>query len=199
MNILLATQNKHKIQEITSILTSISSINIDIPQQNLDIVEGVNSYIENALLKAKTWAKLYPHHYILADDSGLEVFSIQNAPGVISAEYAGKNATQQEHIDKLLHNLQNIQQREARFVSYTVLLSPTGNIFFSRGECYGKIATSQKGEEGFGYDPIFLPQEFDYQFTLAELPTEQKNKISHRYKSLLGLKDYLSYLEVHHD
>lgn len=199
MQILLATQNTHKIQEITAILSSITNLQIDTPQQHLDIPEGEISYIENALLKAKTWSKLYPQHYILADDSGLEVPAIQHAPGVISAEYAGKNASHKEHIDKLLANLQNISDRNAFFVSYIVLLSPKGHIFFSRGECHGKIACQPRGEEGFGYDPIFLPQELNYNYSLAELNAEQKNRISHRYRALLGLKDYLKYIEGHHD
>lgn len=199
MKILLATQNIHKIQEITTILSSSSSIQIDIPEQVIDIPEGDISYIENALLKAKTWARYYPKHYILADDSGLEVPSINNAPGVISAEYAGKNASHQQHIDKLLLALKNHHNRQAFFVSYIVLLTPDKEVFFSRGECHGKIATIQSGQEGFGYDPVFLPLEYDYKVTLAQLTSSQKNMISHRYRALLGLKDYLSYLEAHHD
>ena len=196
MNILLATQNKHKIEEITAILSSLSSINITIPSQSLDIVEGDRSYIENALLKAKTWSKLYPDHYILADDSGLEVFALNNAPGVISAEYAGKDSTHQEHIDKLLLALTGITNRSALFVSYILLLSPQQEIFFSRGECYGSITTKQSGNKGFGYDPIFAPLQFDNNQTLADLTAEQKNSISHRYKALIGLKDYLQYIKV---
>ncbi len=196
MNILLATQNKHKIEEISSILLSISSINITIPSQLLDIPEGDISYIENALLKAKTWAKYYPDHYILADDSGLEVAALNNAPGVISAEYAGKNATHQEHIDKLLLELNDVTDRSALFVSYILLLSPQQEIFFSRGECYGSITKHQSGHKGFGYDPIFAPLQFNHQYTLADLTIEQKNSISHRYKALLGLKDYLQYIEA---
>lgn len=195
MKILLATQNKHKIQEITEILASFPSIIIDIPTQNLDIVEGEVSYIENALLKAKSWAKLYPQHYILADDSGLEVPSIDNAPGVISAEYAGKNASHQEHIDKLLRALNGIQQRQAVFISYILLLSPKGEIFFSRGECHGQIALESQGTEGFGYDPVFLPLEFNYQYSMAQLSSTQKNTISHRNKALIGLKDYIAYIK----
>ena len=196
MKILLATQNKHKIEEITAILSSLSSINITIPSQSLDIPEGDRSYIENALLKAKAWSKLYPDHYILADDSGLEVFALNNAPGVISAEYAGKNATHQDNLDKLLLALTGITNRSAVFVSYILLLSPQQEIFFSRGECYGTITTTQSGNKGFGYDPIFAPSQFDKNQTLADLTPEQKNSISHRYKALIGLKDYLQYIKV---
>ena len=196
MNILLATQNKHKIEEITAILSSLSSINVTIPTESLDIVEGDRSYIENAFIKAKAWSKSYPDHYILADDSGLEVFALDNAPGVISAEYAGKDATHQEHIDKLLLALTGITNRSALFVSYILLLSPQQEIFFSRGECYGTITTKQSGNKGFGYDPIFAPLQFDNNQTLADLTAEQKNSISHRYKALIGLKDYLQYIKV---
>ncbi len=193
MKILLATQNKHKIEEISAILPS--NIKIEIPTQSLDIPEGDTSYIENALLKARAWSELYPDYYILADDSGLEVPSINHAPGVISAEYAGKNATHNEHIDKLLKTLGDSPDREAFFVSYILLLSPQKEVFCSRGECHGRISLERKGEKGFGYDPIFLPEAFNFEFSLAELSPEQKNSISHRYKALVGLKDYLSYIE----
>ncbi len=192
MKILLATQNKHKIEEISAILPS--NIEIAVPSRSLDIVEGDTSYIQNAILKAKTWAKLYPEHYILADDSGLEVPSINYAPGVISAEYAGKDATHAQHIDKLLKTLGDSSERDAFFVSYILLLTPNGEIFCSRGECHGRIAYTPSGNKGFGYDPIFLPKDFDFECSLADLSSEQKNSISHRYKALIGLKDYLSYI-----
>ncbi len=197
MNILLATQNKHKIQEITDILSCFANICITSPSESLDIPEGETSYIENALLKAESWSKIYPNHYILADDSGLEVPSINNEPGVISAEYAGKNASHKEHIDKLLSKLKNSSDRRGLFVSYVMLLSPDKNIFCSRGECRGRILESPSGHGGFGYDPIFAPEGFEC--SMAELSPEQKNRISHRYKALLGIRDYIKYLEAHND
>ncbi len=199
LKILLATQNKHKIAEIQAILPEIT---FTIPEKCLDIPEGSVSYIENALLKATRWQKEYPNHYILADDSGLEVEVLGNAPGVISAEWAGKDATNQEHIDKVMTALENEPNRKAKFVAYIVLLAPTNssigepisNIFFSRGESLGRIAPTQSRAEGFGYDPIFLAQELDYTCTLADLSSEQKNSISHRYHALIGIRDYLLYL-----
>ncbi|MGL4676486.1 MAG: RdgB/HAM1 family non-canonical purine NTP pyrophosphatase [Brevinema sp.] len=195
MNILLATQNPHKIQEISAIVP----FKISIPDQSLEIPEGSTSYIKNALIKAQAWSKYYPDYYILADDSGLEVSALNNAPGIISAEYAGKNASHSEHINKLLQQMLSITERTAYFISYIILLSPNKNIFCSRGECRGKIAYSPIGTKGFGYDPIFLPEAFQYRYSLAELSSEQKNKISHRSQALLGLKDYITYLEEPHD
>lgn len=194
MRILLATQNKGKIKEIQAILPHIA---FTIPEQSLDIPEGETSYIENALLKAKAWAKYYPDHYILSDDSGLEVVALDNAPGVISAEWAGKEAFNQDHINKLLKELTTCTDRRAKFVSYILLLSPNQNIFVSRGECHGIIAQTQSGNKGFGYDPIFIP--IEYQQTLADMSSEEKNKISHRSKALLGIKDYILYLEAHNE
>lgn len=198
MNILLATQNQHKISEIQNILPH---INFTIPNTTLNIIEGHNSYIANALLKAKTWTKHYPDHYILADDSGLEVMALNNAPGVITAEWAGIHASQAEHNNKLLSALHHIpfEQRDAKFVAYIVLLTPTKNIFCSRGEVLGKIATDYSGNQGFGYDPLFLPLEYHYQLTMADLSIQQKNQISHRYRALLGIKDYLHYIKDAHE
>ncbi len=193
MNIILATQNAHKIQEISSILSDFKNLNLIVPSESLDIPEGDTSYIANALLKAEAWAELYPDSYVLADDSGLEVPSINNEPGVISAEYAGKNASHKEHIDKLLSKLKNNDDRRGFFVSYVLLLSPKKQIFCSRGECRGLILETPRGVEGFGYDPVFEPE--GYNQSMAELSPEEKNKISHRCKALLGLKDYIKYLE----
>ncbi len=195
MNILLATQNAHKIQEISSILSDFC--NIAVPKESLDIPEGDQSYVANAILKAEAWAELYPDYWILADDSGLEVPAINNEPGVISAEYAGKNASHKEHIDKLLSKLKNTADREGVFVSYVLLMSPDKKIFCSRGECHGRILEAPSGNGGFGYDPVFQPEGFDC--SMAELSPEQKNQISHRYKALLGIKDYIKYLEAQND
>jgi len=193
MTILLATQNQHKINEIKQILPYISFIT---PDEKLNIPEGDTSYINNALLKAKTWAKYYLDCFIIADDSGLEVMSLDNAPGVISAEWAGINVSQEEHNQKLLSQLSGIsfEQRNAKFVAYILLLSPKGDIFCSRGEVLGKIAMQSSGRQGFGYDPLFLPLEYDYKISMADLTVEQKNKISHRYHALLGIKDYITFI-----
>ncbi|MGL4562906.1 MAG: RdgB/HAM1 family non-canonical purine NTP pyrophosphatase [Brevinema sp.] len=195
MKIFIATQNKHKINEITCMLNA-SPISVLTPNQTLEIKEGSTSYIENALTKANAWSKIYSQHYLLSDDSGLEVECLGNAPGVISSDWAGSNSSQEDLINKLLSELSNVpfENRTAKFVCYMLLKSPKGDIFVSRGECFGRIALEKSGSEGFGYDPLFLPQEYNYKISMADLTLEQKNKISHRQKALIGIRDYLYFL-----
>ncbi|MGL4388263.1 MAG: non-canonical purine NTP pyrophosphatase [Brevinema sp.] len=194
MKLFIATQNKHKIEEITAVLST--SLKIVTPTESLNIMEGSRSYIENALIKANIWAEKYPDHYILSDDSGLEVEYLDNAPGVISSEWAGVNSTQQDLINKLLVELENIpfEKRSAKFVCYMLLRSPDGQNFVSRGECAGRIAMEISGSKGFGYDPLFLPEAHQFKKSLADLSFEEKNMISHRKKSLIGIHDFLNFL-----
>ncbi|MGL4367254.1 MAG: non-canonical purine NTP pyrophosphatase [Brevinemataceae bacterium] len=195
MKITIATQNKKKIQEISAILREAELI---IPSQQYEIEEKTNSYIENAFIKAEFWHILYPGNWVLSDDSGIEISVLNDRPGVISADWAGKNSTQQNLIKKVLEELKDIpfELRTARYVCYMMLMSPEKNIFVSRGECLGRIALTVSGTEGFGYDPVFLPMEYDYRYSMSELSPEQKNNISHRYKALVGIKDYLKYIEA---
>ncbi|MGL4393858.1 MAG: non-canonical purine NTP pyrophosphatase [Brevinema sp.] len=193
MKLFIATQNKHKIEEITSILPS--SLDITIPSEYIDIPEGVISYVENALIKAEAWAKKFPDHIILSDDSGLEVEYLNNAPGVISSDWAGKDSPQEALLQKLETELEGVpfEKRQARFVCYMLLRMPNSQIFVSRGECSGHIALERSGSKGFGYDPLFIADAYPTR-SMAELSSEQKNTISHRQKALIGIKDYLKYL-----
>ncbi len=145
-----------------------------------EVEETGKTFAENAELKAKYYAS-QTNCWTLADDSGLEVEDLDNAPGIFSARFAGKNASDAENINKLLEDLQKINNsdRKARFVCEMAVSDETGNIkFTAKGFCYGKLAVKPCGYNGFGYDPIFIPN--GHFKTFGELPNEIKQQISHR-------------------
>ncbi len=193
MKLLLATRNKGKIAEIKEILADFQEIELlsladfpDLPK----IEETGTTFKENAILKAKTIAKL-TGHLTLADDSGLTVEYLNGAPGVYSARYAGENATDAENNTKLLKALEGVpwEKRKAAFVCVIALCSPQGECHTCEGRCEGIIALEPKGSYGFGYDPLFYVPA--YGKTMAELGSEIKNQISHRAMALKALKPLL--------
>lgn len=196
MKLLAATHNKGKLKEIRAILdgSPVEVVSLDDVGYADDIPETGQSFFENASIKARTLKELFPDYYVLADDSGLEVDALNGAPGVRSARYAGDNSTQLQLINKLLGEMTGIPSpaRSARFVCVMVLISPEGIIHSSRGECPGAISFSPAGSNGFGYDPVFLPSEFGYAHTLAEVPDELKNRISHRARALSNIRAILT-------
>jgi XTP/dITP diphosphohydrolase len=189
--IFIASKNKGKISEIKTYLRGMDYevfSFLDSPEIP-DIEETGNTFEENALLKARSVfnAVRIP---VLADDSGLEVDYLKGAPGIYSARYSGKNATDNDNNEKLLSELKDIEyhQRTAAFKCVICLFDGLNERYFE-GVCEGSIITSKKGEKGFGYDPLFVPK--GYTETFAELGIEVKNKISHRGKALLSLKKFL--------
>jgi XTP/dITP diphosphohydrolase len=190
-SILLATRNKHKIEEIKTILSDLSlqvlTLN-DFPDVPPLKEEGT-TFQENSLQKAQT---VYKHAKVLAlaDDSGLEVFFLNGRPGVISARYAGEGATDEENNRKLLSQMMGVapRRRRAQFRAVLTLLGD-GTAETTEGICSGMLAESPRGTNGFGYDPIFLPDGFSR--TYAELTAAEKNTISHRAKALAAMKDIL--------
>jgi XTP/dITP diphosphohydrolase len=195
--ILIATSNKGKIKEIKHILSDIEHIKIisltEIHGHGFDIEEHGKTFQENALIKAKAYAEKFGY-VALADDSGLEVDYLNGAPGINSARYAGENATDEERVKKLLGELKDVPatKRKARFKCVICLYDPVSNDkLFAEGVCSGVITNAPSGDNGFGYDPIFIPD--DYKCTMAELTPEQKNIISHRGRALLLLKERLLY------
>jgi XTP/dITP diphosphohydrolase len=146
------------------------------------VTESGNNYEENARLKAITYAKL-SQLTALADDSGLEVDALNGEPGVKSARFAGETATDAEKVSLLLARLNDVpwEQRAARFKCVIAIATPGGHSELCYGECQGMIAIEAKGKNGFGYDPIFLLPETGK--TMAELPLEIKNQISHRARA----------------
>ena len=186
LQILAATTNKHKIQEFQAMLDvsadsgRVSIISPDTIRGFPEIIENGNSFEENARIKAGQAAR-YADMAAFADDSGLEVKALGGAPGIYSARYAGENTSYPEKMAKLLAELKNSDDRRARFVC-VIALAYRGDIVETfRGEVNGTIAPEPRGTEGFGYDPIFIPDGYDK--TFGELGEEVKSKLSHRARA----------------
>jgi len=189
--VVLATRNMHKIKEIKTILSDLPIeilTLIDFPQVPSLKEEG-STFPENSLQKAQV---VYQHTKIpaLADDSGLEVFFLIGRPGVMSARYAGNNATDEANNEKLLGEMRGVAPRR-RKAQFRAVLTLVGNGFLevTEGICPGRLAESPRGTNGFGYDPIFIPDGFAR--TYAELTAEEKNIISHRARALAKMKEVL--------
>ncbi len=194
MDIIVATNNQGKVKEIKNILAphnvmSQSEIGIDI-----DVEETGDTFLENAFLKARA-LKQYTDCAIIADDSGLMVDYLNGEPGVYSARYAGDNTTPMQGIEKLLKNLDGVpfDGRSAHFVSVIALIMPDGTEYSFDGSCDGYITNILKGDNGFGYDPVFYYPPFDK--TFAEMTDEEKNSISHRYVAISKLSEFLKTVE----
>lgn len=188
--VVIATNNAHKLEEIGAILEdfdyTIYSLK-DVDLGGVEIVEDGKTFEHNALIKARTIAKM-TKMIAISDDSGLEVDSIGKKPGVYSARFAGENATDEENRQKLIKSLSNIpaSQRTARFVSAIAVVFPDGKEFVVRGTCEGTIGFEEKGKNGFGYDSLFIVN--GYNKTFAEMPATIKNSISHRANALKLMK-----------
>lgn len=190
MKVIAATKNKGKIKEMQEIL---SPLDIEIVSQQeigieIDAEETGDTFEKNALIKARAVAMLcdYP---ILADDSGICVEALGGAPGVRSARYAGDNATDSDRVNKLLKELGDNENRDAKFVTAAAFIWPDGTEVTAEGEVKGYITKEPHGENGFGYDPIFFSNELGK--TFAESSDEEKNSVSHRGRALKNLCDKL--------
>jgi len=189
--IVLATRNKHKIEEIKTIL---SDLHIEILTLNEfpeipPLKEEGLTMRDNSLQKAQTVFR-HTHVPTLADDSGLEVFFLNGRPGVISARYAGVGAGDEQNNQKLLGEMRGVPPRRRR-AQFRAVLTLLGDNYSetTEGICEGSLAESPRGSNGFGYDPIFIPNGFHR--TYAELTAEEKNVISHRAKALAAMKEVL--------
>ena len=190
--LLLGTRNPGKLREITSILEgsgwSFSSL------QEFDHIgsaeENGVTYSENAIAKAQFYAA-ETGLVALADDSGLEVAALSGAPGVFSARYAGEHAFDADRRELLLSELSYNSDRRARFVSVVAVADPSGAVLnVSEGICNGTLTLAPRGQGGFGYDPLFIPN--GHTQTFAELPESLKNRISHRALALVQTKQFLA-------
>lgn len=190
--IIFATGNKNKIREIHEILGDLGWEILSMKEAgiDLDIVEDGTTFEENALIKAKAVAAQC-NDIVLADDSGLEIDYLNKEPGIYSARYAGEDTSYDIKNQMLLDRLQGVpmEKRTARFVCAIAAAFPDGRRETVRATMEGRIGYEEKGENGFGYDPIFyLPE---YGCTSAELSMEEKNRISHRGKALCLIKEEL--------
>jgi XTP/dITP diphosphohydrolase len=183
-HLIVATRNAHKTREIQQILGADFAVrDLSAYPQTPEPAETGKTFEENAVLKATAASRQLPG-LVVADDSGLEVDALDGAPGIYSARYAGQNATDKQNLDKLMSELARIKRakRSARF-RCVIALAREGKLLGTfKSVVEGVIVDSPRGTSGFGYDPIFIPQEFKQ--TFGELPAEVKNRISHRARAI---------------
>lgn len=196
MKLYLATGNLHKVAELQSMLAAAKlAIEVHTPVSvggMPEVAEDQATFAGNALKKARALAALLPDQaWALADDSGLRVEALGGAPGVRSARYAGESATDRANLEKLLQELDAIEEvnRQASFECHLALVSPLGEEWVFEGRCRGEILHEPRGEGGFGYDPVFVPEGMDQ--TFAELSEAQKARLSHRGDAMRQLVNWL--------
>ena len=189
MRLVFATHNKNKFKEIQSLLPHhIELLSLDDIGCTEDIEETGSTIDENAIIKAKYVKRNYDYD-CFADDTGLEVDELGGEPGVYSARYAGEEKSSDANMNKLLKKLDGKANRRARFKT-VIALTIQGRETLFTGICEGKITKEKRGNEGFGYDPIFQPD--SYEQTFAEMSLSEKSTISHRARAFTQLTDYLS-------
>ena len=200
MKLIFATANPGKLREAREILEPhgfevVSPYDVGLTKAQVDVEETGKTFEENAIIKVQNLWQLTGLP-CFADDSGLVVDALGGAPGIYSARYASLDGSGEDHnfasnIDKLLHNLQGIADRRARFVCVVALILPEAGIKTFRGTCEGRIAFDPAGCGGFGYDPIFIADAYPDR-TLAEVDEDAKNAISHRGNALAKMLEYLT-------
>lgn len=192
MKLIIASNNQGKIREMKEILSPLGYEPVSMKEAGIeiDIVEDGETFSENARIKAQAIYEIAKMP-VLADDSGLAVDFLDGAPGVYSARYAGENATDKDRMNKLLEELEGIDKslRGAKFVCSLYFIKDEKTEICVSGECHGFIGEEPIGDNGFGYDPIFM---IDDDVSMACIPAEEKNKISHRAKALEELVKELS-------
>lgn len=190
MKIIFATQNHGKVEEVKAIFngSQFEIISLYDLGNNMDVEETGATFSENAFLKAKAVFDYYKEP-VLADDSGLMIEQLDGRPGVISARYSGENCTYEDNNLKVIKELSEFPEpHKAKFVSTAIFYDST-NTIEAVGKLHGIIIKEQRGTNGFGYDPVFIPE--GYEKTIGELDFEEKNRISHRAKSFEKLKELL--------
>jgi XTP/dITP diphosphohydrolase len=185
--VVVASKNPDKVAEVEAVLADLDPPVIVIPGHEWGDIEETEDTLEgNALLKARAVC-LATGHAAIADDTGLEVDALGGGPGVRTARFAGEEATYDDNVEKMLVDLHGVTDRGARFRTAIAIVMPSGEELVVEGILEGTIAESRQGSGGFGYDPIFVVGER----TLAEIPTDEKNRISHRGLALRALTDQL--------
>lgn len=193
MKLVLASNNKGKLVELEKLLAplNISVVSLTDYPEMAETIEDGETFADNAIKKAREAAE-FTGLTALADDSGLEVDYLNGQPGVISARFAGEPKDDQKNNDKLLSLMAGVpwEKRTARFRCVIAICTPQGDVYTSDGTCDGYVLEQQKGDGGFGYDPLFYVPE--YNKTFAELDMAEKNKISHRGRALEAAKKTLT-------
>lgn len=192
--LIVASNNSKKIKEIKEILSKYPVDVVSLKEAGIDVEveEDGNTFLENAYKKATEIYKIVPECMVLADDSGLMVDCLEGAPGVYSARFAGEHGNDKKNNEKLLSLLKNKEahEKKAKFVCAIALVVDYNNIIKVEGELEGVILDTERGKNGFGYDPIFYVPE--YKMTCAEMDSKLKNTISHRAKALGKLEEQIN-------
>lgn len=191
----IATKNRGKAEEFKTFFHAYgieAKALPDLTEELPDIEETGTSFQENAALKAEQIAAILQIP-VMADDSGLMIDILDGRPGIYSARYAGESTNDQINIDKVMGELENVhrEKRTARFICVLAIALPEAETIFRTGYCEGGIASKQAGENGFGYDPIFIPE--GYTVTMAQLAAEEKNRISHRKHAMDRLGEWIQH------
>lgn len=192
MEFVIATRNKKKVEEMMRLLDGlpISLSTLDDFPDCPEVIEDADTFKGNAAKKALAVSG-YTKKPAISDDSGLEVYALNSAPGVYSARYAGKGADDMKNLEKLLKEIKGVEEskRGARFVCVIALAFPDGSVKVFDGFVEGSIGIEPKGSNGFGYDPVFYPK--GYKRTFAEMTGEEKDRLSHRATALKALREYI--------
>ena len=188
MELIFGTHNSNKVKEISKLLPLNFSVkSLTDLNYNSEIEESGLTLEENALIKAKTVFNTFKQN-CFADDSGLEIFSLGGKPGVYSARYAGSQKNAKDNTNKILYELEGIDDRQAQFRTVIALIF-NGTEYLFEGIIKGEISITPMGNNGFGYDPIFIPE--NHNVTFAQLTLSEKNKISHRSRAFQKLIEFL--------
>lgn len=181
--LLLATRNHHKTAELAAMLGSGFEVeDLNAHPEMPETAETGETFLANATLKAVAASRFFDGGLVLADDSGLEVDALHGAPGVRSARFSGEGATDQSNLALLLEKLQGVPERTARFRCVIALACGGERTAYFDGACEGTIIDTPRGREGFGYDPVFVPE--GGTLTFAEIPAAEKNALSHRARAM---------------
>ena len=191
MEIIIASNNKHKVEEFQTLLKDFRVLPMGAVGCNLEVEENGKSFYENAKIKAKAVSNFLKgkNYIVLSDDSGLCVDLLGGRPGIYSARYSGEHGNDRENRKKLLEDLKNCSNRSAHFQCDLVAIFPDGKEIHACGKAYGKILEQELGENGFGYDSLFFSKELKK--TFAQATEQEKNSVSHRAKAVKNLLELL--------
>jgi len=188
MVLVCASANVHKVEEMNALLTDIVHL-VPRPAELGEVHETGSTLLENAVIKAEAVAA-FSHADAIADDTGLEVDALDGAPGVWSARFAGEPLSDARNRALLLERLAGIVNRSARFRTVLAIVRADGTVIHADGTCNGTIALAERGDNGFGYDSVFIPNDGDGR-TFAELSSDEKNALSHRARAVVALRELL--------